>query len=165
MEKENEHVQDEVVEQEEITTTDDGTENQDDDLVTLSKAEYSKLKRQSMAYQANKESKKPEEKVINNNQINDEVIEAKILKAQGIDDVMLGEMKALAKLRGKSLLDIQNDPILKAMKEVKEAEERSKQSKLPASRNSSTVKAQKTMQSAGLSAEEHKELWRASINK
>lgn len=60
MEEENVQEQEEVVVQEEETTTEEETETQqeetqDDDSVTLSKAEYKKLQRQSLAYKANKD--------------------------------------------------------------------------------------------------------------
>lgn len=59
MENENVQEQEEVVVQEEETTTQEETEEtneetQDDETVTLSKSEYKKLQRQSIAYKANK---------------------------------------------------------------------------------------------------------------
>ncbi|MDI9761237.1 hypothetical protein, partial [Acinetobacter baumannii] len=64
-------------------------------------------------------------------------------------------MKALAKVRGKSILEIQNDPILKAMKEAKEQEEKAKATRLPASRGSAPVKKEKSFSTSGQSDEEH----------
>jgi hypothetical protein len=62
METENVQEQEEVVVQEENTTTEEEAfetqeETQDDDSVTLSKAEFKKLQRQSLAYKAGKDVK------------------------------------------------------------------------------------------------------------
>lgn len=59
MEQENVQEQEEVVVQEEETTTQEEVDNnqeetQDEDTITLSKSEYKKLTRQSLAYKANK---------------------------------------------------------------------------------------------------------------
>lgn len=99
------------------------------------------------------------------NNLSEEDIEVKILKSQGIDDELLGEMKALAKVRGKSILEIQNDPILKAMKEAKEQEEKAKASRLPASRGSAPVKKEKSFSTSGLSDEDFKALWKERQSK
>lgn len=102
---------------------------------------------------------------ITNNSISEEDVEIKILKSQGVDDELLGEMKALAKVRGKSILEIQNDPILKAMKEAKEAEEKAKASRLPASRGSAPAKKEKSFSTSGLSDEDFKALWKERQSK
>lgn len=162
MPEENEYAPVDVVEQEEITS--ESTEESNDDTVTLSKSEYSKLKRQAIAYKANK-SDKPEPREQNTtNALSREDVELTVLASQGIDSELLGEMKTLAKLRGKSIMEMQKDPIIIAMKEVKAKEEKEKLSKLPASRGSSTVKAEKGFSTSGLSKEEHKALWKARNN-
>lgn len=164
MHEENEYVQDEVVEQEENTTTEE-TEQSNDDTVTLTKSEYSKLKRQAIAYKANR-SEKPEvrETQTTTNSLSEQDIEAKILIAKGLDSQLVQEMKTLATMRGKSLLEMENDPIILAMKEVKEAEAKAKAARLGASKGSSAVRKEKTF-SAPLSADEHKALWREQFNK
>lgn len=111
------------------------------------------------------EAQVKEQKPSTTNTISDEDVDAKILKSQGLSDELIGEMKALAKVRGKPLLEMKNDPIIIAMQEAKEAEERVAKARLPASRNSSTQKKEKTVNSPGLSDEEHKALWRESQNK
>lgn len=58
MDNENEQAQEEIVEQEEQISEESNEETQEDDSITLSKAEFNKLKRQSIAYKANKD--KPE---------------------------------------------------------------------------------------------------------
>lgn len=160
MQEENEYPQEEVVVEEEVTTTEEAEES-NDDTVTLTKSEYSKLKRQAIAYKANK-SEKPEVKETSTttNSLTEQDIEAKILLAKGIDSQLLEEMKALASLRGKSLLEMENDPIIVAMKEVKEAEAKAKAARLGASRGSTSVKAQKSTTTPGLSDEDHRAMWR-----
>lgn len=167
MNEENEYLQDDVAVEEEVTTQEEVTEESNDDTVTLSKSEYSKLKRQAFAYKANK-TEKPEVKetqTTTNSSISEEAIEAKILLAQGKSPEIIEEMKALAKVRGKSLLEVQNDPILVAMEQAREAEAKAKAARLGVSKGSSPVVKQKTVSSPGLSDEEHKALWKEQLNK
>lgn len=159
MQEENEYPQEEVVVEEEVTTTEEAEES-NDDTVTLTKSEYSKLKRQAIAYKANKSEKPERETSTTTNSLTEQDIEAKILLAKGIDSQLLEEMKALASLRGKSLLEMENDPIIVAMKEVKEAEAKAKAARLGASRGSTSVKAQKSTTTPGLSDEDHRAMWR-----
>lgn len=69
MEEENEYVQEDVVEQEEQTSEevmeDESTEEVEENEVTLSKEEFTKLKRKAIAYDANKSkpSNKPAQSV------------------------------------------------------------------------------------------------------
>lgn len=166
MDTENVQAQEEEVVLEENTSTEQAEEF-NDDTVTLTKAEFKKLQRQAIAYKANKE--KPvevEEKTEHiNNSVSLEDVEFRILKAQGVDDELLQGMRELAKIRGKSILEVQNDPIIRAMKETKEAETKARLAKLPASRGSAPVRKEKSTTSVGLSEEEHKALWREAINK
>ena len=80
-------------------------------------------------------------------------------------DELLNGMRDLAKIRGKSILEVQNDPIVLAMKEVKDKEAKEKTSKLGASRGSPSVKKEKDVTTPNLSDEDHKELWKARNNK
>jgi hypothetical protein len=160
MDIENEYAPVDVVEQEE-TTSEEVTEESNDDTVTLSKSEYSKLKRQAIAYKANKTEKtEVREQTTTNSSLSEEAIEAKILLSQGKSPELIEEMKALAKVRGKSLLEIQNDPILLAMEKARDDESNAKKVKLGAARGSSTVQTKKSTATANLSAEEHKALWK-----
>lgn len=91
--------------------------------------------------------------------LSEDAIDERLLKSQGMSDELLEELKALAKVRGKSLLDTQSDPIFKTIKEAKEAEAKSQKAKLGASRGSGSVKKEKTFNTKGLTPEEHKQLW------
>lgn len=165
MQEENEYVQDEAVVQEEVTATEESEES-NDDTVTLSKSEYSKLKRQAIAYKANKVEKPVVQEERNTtNSLSEEDIEAKILRSQGKSAEQIEEMRALAKVRGKSLLEVQNDPILVAMEQVRERESLDKKARLGASRGSATVKPTKSTATPGLSEAEFKELWKEANNK
>lgn len=160
MQEENEYVQDEVVEQEENTTTEEESA-ESDDTVTISKTEFNKLRRQAIAYKANKEAPKQEVKDTHTtNSFTKQEIQEEILIAKGVDSQLLEEMKALSLLRGKSLLEMEHDPIIIAMKEVKEAEAKAKAARLGASRGSTSVKAQKSTTTSGLSDDEHRAMWK-----
>jgi hypothetical protein len=121
------------------------------------------LTARAKAAEAAKPKVEPQKNI--NNPIDDAMIEKKILKSQGMSDELLGELETLAKVRGKSLLDTQTDPIFIALKETKEAEAKAVKAKLGASRGSGTVKASKDFNTPGLSEAEHKEMWRASQGK
>lgn len=100
-----------------------------------------------------------------NNVPSHEDIEVTVLKAQGIDAQLLDEMKALAKVRGKSVLEMKNDPIIVAIREQREAQAKAEKAKLGASRGSGQNKPGKTITSTGLSPSEHKNLWREQNSK
>jgi hypothetical protein len=87
-----------------------------------------------------------------------EDIQTEILKSKGIDSELLAEMKTLAKLRNKSVLEIENDPIFVAMKEEKEKKAKEEKSKLGSPRGSATVKPKKDFNTPGLTEEEHREM-------
>lgn len=99
------------------------------------------------------------------NQIDNEMIERTVLKSQGMSDEILSELVALSKVRGKSLLDTQSDPIFIALKESREAEVKKSKANLGASKGSGSVKVQKNFNTPDLSEAEHKEMWRNSQGK
>ena len=97
-----------------------------------------------------------------NNGIDLATMEKTILKSQGMSDELLNELVALSKVRGKSLLDTQSDPIFIALKESKEKEEKSAKANLGASKGSGSVKKGKDFNTPNLTEEEHKEMWKNS---
>lgn len=153
----------------EETVADTGTEDSQEDTDTddvealkqqLAKANEAKaaiLRRAKKAEQQLKD-KKPSQ--INSPAHSLEDIEATVLKSQGIPDDILRDMKALAKVRGKSLLDIQNDPIILTLKKQREDEDKANKAKLGASKSTASVKKEVSFNTPGLSDEEHKRLWR-----
>lgn len=95
-----------------------------------------------------------------NSGLDDESVERKILKSQGVSEELIEELSALSKVRGKSLLDTLEDPIYLKLKEAKEEEAKEKKAKLPSSKGSGTVKSKRDTTSPDLSEEEHKALWK-----
>jgi hypothetical protein len=85
-------------------------------------------------------------------------VEETVLMAQGMDEGLLNELKAVAQVRKTTLIKAQNDPIFIAVKEKFEKDKKQKDASLPASRGSGGVKAKKSVSSSGLSREEHKKL-------
>lgn len=85
-------------------------------------------------------------------------VEEAVLLANGMSEELLGELKAVAKVRGTSLIKAQADPIFVAVKEKFEKDKKQKDASLPASRGASAVKAAKTANTPGLTREEHKAL-------
>lgn len=92
--------------------------------------------------------------------ITEEVIEVKILKAQGVSDELITQLKKIARVNETSIIEAQSDPYFIAFKEKIEAEAKKEKASLPASRNSGSVRKSKDFTSTGLSEEEHKQLWK-----
>lgn len=108
---------------------------------------------------------KSQQNIINNKTATSssiEDMESMILRAQGMPVELLNELKAVAKARGKNLLDSQTDPIFLAIKDQKETEVKAQKAKLGASKGSGSVKKEKTFATPNLSEEEFKEMWKAS---
>jgi uncharacterized protein YuzE len=82
-------------------------------------------------------------------------VEETVLLANGMNEDLMVELKAVAKVRGISLIKAQTDPIFVAVKEKFEKDKKRDDASLPASRNSGGVKARKTVSTPGLSREEH----------
>lgn len=85
-------------------------------------------------------------------------VDERILKANGMDDELLKQLKDVAKLRNISLIDAQKDDLFVAIKSRYEKEETSKKASVRSSRGSGSVEAKKTLQTPGLTKEEHKAL-------
>lgn len=171
MENTNEYLNEDVVlEEEEFETSEDVSEesdSNDDDSVTLSKAELNKLKRKAIAYDhaKSKQETKPEiKKVINNNNNNSVSIEETVLKAQGLEEDEIDMLKKVSAISGVSLIDAQKDTVFKLWKEKQEAEEKSKRASMGTSKGSS-AKTQKGFNTPGLSEAEFKEMWKQKMGR
>lgn len=90
-------------------------------------------------------------------------VEEVVLLAQGLPEELLGELKAVASVRKVSLIKAQNDPIFVAVKEKFEKDKKQKESAMPASRGSGSVKPTKTVSTPGLTRDEHKALFQKAI--
>lgn len=171
MEKTNEYLNEDVVlEEEELETSEDTvdeSDSEDDDSVTLSKAELNKLKRKAIAYdhaKTKQEAKPEQKKVINNNNNNSASIEETVLKAQGLDEDEIDMLKKVSVISSVSLIDAQKDPVYKLWKEKQEAEEKSKKAAMGTSKGSSS-KAVKGFNTPGLSEAEFKDLWKQKMGR
>ena len=172
MEDTNEYLNEDVVlEEEELETSEDTveeSEDENDDSVTLSKAELNKLKRKAIAYdhaKSKQETKPVEKKVITNNNNNQSVsIEETVLKAQGLDEEEIDMLKKVSVLSGVSLIDAQKDTVFKLWKEKQESEQKSKRASMGTSKGSS-AKPVKSFNTPGLSEAEFKELWKQKMGR
>ena len=171
MENQNEYLNEDVVlEEEELETSEDIVDEseEDDDSVTLSKAELNKLKRKAIAYdhaKSKQETKPIEKKVITNNNNNQSVsIEETVLKAQGLDEEEIDMLKKVSVLSGVSLIDAQKDTVFKLWKEKQESEQKSKRASMGTSKGSS-AKPVKSFNTPGLSEAEFKELWKQKMGR
>lgn len=90
-------------------------------------------------------------------------VEETVLLANGMSEELLGELKAIAAVRKTSLIKAQSDPLFVAAKEVIEKERKQKEASLPVSRGSGQTKVKKTVNSPGLSRDEHKALAQAAL--
>jgi hypothetical protein len=170
MENTNEYLNEDVVlEEEELETSEDTvdeSDSEDEDSVTLSKAELNKLKRKAIAYdhaKTKQEAKPEQKKVINNNNNNNSAsIEETVLKAQGLEEDEIDMLKKVSQISSVSLIDAQKDPVFKLWKEKQEAEEKSRKASMGASKGSSS-KTQKGFNTPGLSETEFKEMWKQKM--
>lgn len=85
-------------------------------------------------------------------------VDERILKAQGMSDELLGELRVIAALRGVSVIDAQKDHLFVATKEKFDKDSKSKAASLGASRGSGQVQAKKSFTTPGLTAEEHRQM-------
>ena len=147
------------VETTEATTVEETVETPEVVEKTYSESEFKAVwARAKKAEEALK--KTPAMDSITKGSFTEEQIEMKILKSQGMTDELLTELRAVAKARGKSLLDTTSDPIFVAIKNEKETAGKAEKAKLGASKGSASVKKDKGFDSVGLSDAEHKQLWR-----
>ena len=85
-------------------------------------------------------------------------VEALVLKANGMPDDLLKELKAVAAVRQVSLLDAQTDPIFVAVKEKFESDKKRADASMGAARGGGTIKAKKGLDTPDLTREEHMKL-------
>lgn len=151
----NETVEEEAVEtQADETTTEESTETKEEVDVEQLQATNKKLYERAKKAEAEAKvlrSQKPVE-------ANPTNVEETVLLANGMSEELLGELKAVAKVRGTTLLKAQADPIFVAVKEKFEKDQKQKEASLRGSRGSGSVKAAKTFTTPGLSREDHRKM-------
>jgi hypothetical protein len=93
-------------------------------------------------------------------------VDERVLKAQGMSDELLKQLKDVAKLRGTpdNLIDVQSDPLFATIREQYESDEKAKKASMGASRGSGSVKAKKDFNTPGLTTAERKELFEKTFN-
>lgn len=124
----------------------------------LARAKNAEAKVKSMSSQTTQYTEQKPTQI--NNALTAEDVEVKILKTQKVSDDEIAYLKKIAAINGTSLIDAMDDPIFTGFKEKREAEEKSEKARLGASRGSGSVRKEKSTTTVGLSAEEHKDLWR-----
>lgn len=85
-------------------------------------------------------------------------VDERILQAQGMPSELLKELKVIAQVRNTGLIEAQNDPVFKAVKENFERELKVKEAMLPPSKGSKRAEVKKDLKTPGLSKEEHMRL-------
>lgn len=108
-------------------------------------------------------AKKPAEATqttTNENALTADDIDIRVLKLQGMSDDVLEMLKKVAKVNGQTLIDAQKDGLFISMKEKYDAEKKSEKASLGASHGSGSARKGKDFKTAGLSDEDHKEMWK-----
>lgn len=90
-------------------------------------------------------------------------VDERILKANGMPDELLKELKVIAKARNISLIDAQNDNLFVLVKKNFEEETKLKEASLDASKGSGNARAKVTPSTPGLSREDHKRLYKEMV--
>jgi hypothetical protein len=90
-------------------------------------------------------------------------VDERILKANGMSDELLKELKVISKVRGVPLIDAQSDPVFKAIKDNYEKDQASNEASLGASKGSGPSKPKKTPNTPGISRDEHKEMFKKMV--
>lgn len=141
-------VEDEVVEVEEETTTEDEpTEEEIDWKARAMKAEALIVKNKKMPV-----AEKPTQAA----PITDPIEAA--LRVNGMSKEMLEQLKKVAAVTGKDLVDAQSDDLFIAIKEKTEREQKREDASLPASRGASAIKPKVSFNTPNLTTEQHKAL-------
>lgn len=91
-------------------------------------------------------------------------VDERILRANGMPDELLRELKAIAKARDIDIIDAQNDSLFKLVKENYEKELKLKDASVGASRGSGNAQAKKSASTPGLSRDEHKKFFQNMNN-
>ena len=94
-----------------------------------------------------------------------ESVDERILKANGMPDELVKELKRVARFNESDLISAQKDPMFVAIKEKFEQEQRDKEAALGASKGSGAGKPRKDFTTPGLTSEDHKEMWKRALKR
>tara|TARA_R110000868_G_scaffold271022_1_gene530467 strand:+ start:137 stop:646 length:510 start_codon:yes stop_codon:yes gene_type:complete len=167
MTNEQENFQAEESQVEEISNTqteaNDQTENTEEqsDVVTLSKSEYTKLKRQAIAYKSQKENPPApsREKTGSSDTNRDELY----LVAKGYDDDAIAQLQIIARGTGTSLKEALENPLFKGYEAKQKEEERKARAKLGAS-NGSGYNSPEPVVTPFMNDDDHKKAWQKMMS-
>lgn len=159
----NEDIQEEVLQDEQVQTSEtesneeeQETESSQEDTVTLSKSEFTKLKRQAIAYKSQKENQPaPLKEKTGGSDINRDEL---YLVAKGYDDDALEQLRIIARGSGTTLRDAINNPLFKTYETNQKNEERKSKAKLNASNGSSYSQGGPAIK-PNMTVDEHKAIW------
>jgi len=145
--------QDQPVETESIDQEE--AEESQEETVTLSKSEFTKLKRQAIAYKSQKENPPaPKEKKGSSDINKDELY----LVAKGYDDDAIAQLQIIARGSGTTMKEALENPLFKSYEAKQKEEERRAKAKLGAS-NSSGFQSGKPAITPNMSQNDHKAVW------
>lgn len=162
MTNEQENLQEEVLQTEDVSnveteSNDQGEEAESqEETVTLSKSEFTKLKRQAIAYKSQKENQPaPLKGKTGSSDINRDEL---YLVAKGYDDEALAQLQIIARGTGTSLKEALENPLFKNYEAKQKEEERKSKAKLGASQGSSYGSNSPSIK-PNMTVDEHKAIW------
>jgi hypothetical protein len=97
--------------------------------------------------------------------LQENAIQAQVLKAQGMSEDLINVLKTISEEQGVDLITAQKDDYFLFRKEKFEKELRDKEASLGASKGSGAGKARKDFSTPGLTPEEHRKMWKSAIGK
>lgn len=161
MTNEQENLQEEVLQEEQVQSSETESNDQEqetesqEETVTLSKSEFTKLKRQAIAYKSQKENSPAPKEKKNSSDINADEL---YLIAKGYDDEALEQLRIIARGTGTSLKEARENPLFKNYEAKQKEEERRSKAKLGASNGSGFSQGGPAIK-PGMTEAEHKAVW------
>lgn len=163
MTNEQENLQEEVLQEEQVQSSETESNDQEqeteasqEETVTLSKSEFTKLKRQAIAYKSQKENQPaPLKGKTGSSDINADEL---YLIAKGYDDEALEQLRIIARGTGTSLKEARENPLFKNYEAKQKEEERKSKAKLGASNGSGFSQGGPAIK-PNMTTDEHKAIW------
>jgi hypothetical protein len=119
-------------------------------------AETKKL--QAILDRKNRQAEKRNSQPLTTNKSNS--VEETVLRAQGVEDGDIAHLKKVAAILGTSLIEARKDELFTIWKEGEERKLASQRAMLGASKGAGSKSREITFNTPGLTAEQHKELWK-----
>lgn len=167
MTNEQENLQEEVLqtEQDQSVHTESNEEVQEaestqEETVTLSKSEFTKLKRQAIAYKSQKENQPSSKEKTGSSDINRDEL---YLVAKGYDDEALEQLRIIARGSNTTLKEALNNPLFKNYEAKQKEDERKSKAKLGASNGSGYSQGGPAIK-PNMTPEDHKAVWQKMMS-